>query len=341
MQSAQPPPAQLPRLPAFAVVGETVVDLFDPGDGSACLARPGGSPLNVSIGLARLGNPTAFVGRLSRDPLGTVLLRHLERSGVDTAHLVRAAESSTMALVELTDGQARYEFSVEGTADFQWSPGEVAVLPAGAGAVHFGSLASWLPPGDEVVNERMARLRATGSVLISYDPNARPALQGEAAAARAKVRRSAALAHVIKASVEDIGWLYGTDDPAPVVSDWLGQGAGLVVITDGGNGASAWVPGLPPVTRPAVPAQVADTVGAGDAFMSGLLDALARRGLATPRALARLATPRTLAALLAAIIDDAALVAAITCGRVGADPPTRAEVDAFRARISNAPAPSA
>jgi fructokinase len=78
------------QLPAFAVIGETVVDLFDPGDGSACLAR---------------------------DPLGTVLYRHLERSRVGTAHVVRAAEPSTMALVELSGGQPRYEFSVEGTAD--------------------------------------------------------------------------------------------------------------------------------------------------------------------------------------------------------------------------------
>jgi fructokinase len=78
---------------------------------------------------------------------------------------------------------------------------------------------------------------------------------------------------------------------------------------------------------------VVDTVGAGDAFMSGLLDALARRGLAGPRALAGLAEPGDVATL-AAVIDDAALVAAITCGRVGADPPTRAEVDAFRAQRS-------
>lgn len=314
--------------PAFAVVGETVIDLFDPGDGSACLARPGGSPLNVAIGLARLGNRTEFVGRLSRDPLGTVLRHHLERSAVGIAHLVRSAEPSTMALVELSDGQARYEFSVRGTADFQWSAAEAAVLPAGAGAVHFGSLASWLPPGDEVINQRVAGLRAAGEVLISYDPNARPPLQADAAVARAKVRRSAALAHVIKASSEDVGWLYGGDDPAAVADGWLSQGAGLVVITNGAAGSAAWVPGLPPVTRPAFPVRVVDTVGAGDAFMSGLLDALARRGLAAPGALATLADTAT----LAAVIDDAALVAAITCGRVGADPPTRAEADAFRAR---------
>ena len=323
MHDAQPP--------AFAVIGETVVDLFDPGDGSACLAQPSGSPLNVAVGLARLGNPTAFVGRLSRDPLGTVLWRHLERSGVRTDHVVRRAEPSTMALVELSaGGHAGYEFSVEGTADFQWSAAEVSVLPAAAGVVHFGSLGSWLPPGDEVINHRVASLRAAGSVLVSYDPNARPPLQPDVRAARAKVERSAALAHVIKASSEDVAWLYGSDEPGEVAENWLGQGAGLVVITGGADGSTAWVPGLSPVARPAFPAQVVDTVGAGDAFMSGLLDALARRGLAAPGALGKLAGSAD-AGVLAEILDDAAIVAAITCGRMGADPPSRAEVDAFRA----------
>ncbi len=321
------------QLASFAVIGETVIDLFDPGDGSACLARPGGSPLNVAIGLARLGNPTAFVARLSRDPLGTVLLRHLERSGVGTAHVVRVAEPSTMALVELSDGQARYEFSVGGTADFQWSAAEVSVLPVGASAVHFGSLGSWLPPGDELINQRVAELRADGSVLISYDPNARPPLQPDVREARAKVRRSAALAHVIKASSEDVDWLYG-GDPRAAADAWLRQGAGLVVITDGASGSTGWTPGLPPVTRPAFPAQVIDTVGAGDAFMSGLLDSLARRGLAAARELGMLAD----ATVLGAVLDDAAVVAAMTCGRVGADPPTRASVAEFLARHAGDPA---
>jgi fructokinase len=80
---------QQARAAAFAVIGETVIDLVDPGDGSACLAHQGGGPMNVAIGLARLGNPTAFFGRLSRDPLGTVLYRHLERSGVETGYVVR------------------------------------------------------------------------------------------------------------------------------------------------------------------------------------------------------------------------------------------------------------
>lgn len=317
------------QVPAFAVIGETVIDLFDPGDGSACLARPGGSPLNVAVGLARLGNPTAFFGRLSGDPLGTVLRRHLERSGVDISRVVTAPEPSTMALLEMSGGQARYQFSVRGTADFQWTAGEVSALPAGARAVHFGSLGSWLPPGDEPVRQRVAALRAAGSVLISYDPNARPTLQSDAALARRKVQRSAGLAHVIKASAEDVDWLYGRPGRpgrAEVAAGWLDLGARLVVITDGAAGATAWVPGATPVTRPVFAVPPADTVGAGDAFMSGLLDALARRGLLGPDSLGGLT-----GAVTAGILDDAALVAGITCSRAGADPPWLAELAPYRA----------
>ncbi len=209
--------------------------------------------MNIAIGLARLGNRTAFFGRMSRDPLGTVLYRHLEWSGVETDYVIRAAEPSTMALVELSGGQARYESLVSGTADFQWSAEEIALLPAGAPGVLFGSLTSWQPPGDEVVNRRMAALRAAGAALISYDPNARPTLQGDAASARAKVARSAPLAHVIKASSDDIDYLYDGQEVGSVAEGWLGEGAALVVITSGSAWATAWVSGQAPVKRPAFP----------------------------------------------------------------------------------------
>jgi fructokinase len=282
--------------------------------------------MNIAIGLARLGNRTAFFGRMSRDPLGTVLGRHLERSGVETGYVVRGAEPSTIALVELSGGQAQYEFSL-GSADFQWTAQEVAALPAGAPAVHFGSLTSWQPPGDEAVNQRIAQLRAAGTTLISYDPNARPSLQGDAASARAKVARSAPLAHVIKASSDDIDYLFDGAEPGSVAEGWLRAGAALVVITAGSAGATAWVPGQAPVKRPAFPTRVVDTVGAGDAFMSGLLDGLGRRGLATPEAVGSVADP----SVLAEILDQAGAGAAITCTRAGANPPTRAEIDAFLA----------
>ena len=306
------------------VIGEALIDLTAPAADGSAIARPGGSPMNVAIGLARLGQHTAFAGRLSEDPFGAVLRRHLERSAVDLRYVVAAAEPSTIALVELVGDQATYEFSLG--ADFKWSADELAFLPGGASAVHYGSLASWLPPGDAAIVAAVGRLRRSGSALISYDPNVRPSLQPDSAAARQKVEEAVSLAHVVKASLDDLHWLYGRDaDVAGVVGKWQDLGARLVVITTGARGAIGWAPGQPPVRRPAFPAAVMDTVGAGDAFTSGLLDALARRGLLAPASLDELKD----AAMLAGVIDDASRVAGITCTRPGANPPNRAEADGW------------
>jgi fructokinase len=307
--------------PSFVVVGEALIDLVAADDG-AYLARPGGSPLNVAVGLARLGQPTALAGRLSADPFGTVLRQHLTRSHVDLRYVRAAPEASTIALVALSGGQARYQFSADG-ADFQWSRDELAFLPAGARAVHFGSLASWLPPGDSAIAEAISRTRDGGTVLVSYDPNVRPALQPDPAAARGQVERAVATAHVVKASSEDLDWLYGPGDPAGVAASWLELGANLVVVTAGPDGATGWTRQGPAVSRPAYPVVLADTVGAGDAFTSGLLDALARAGRLDPAALAAGLDAPT----LAAVLDEASMVAALTCARPGANPPWRAEVE--------------
>jgi fructokinase len=283
--------------------------------------RPGGSPLNVAVGLARLGQPTALAARLSADPFGAVLRRYLERSAVDPRYLLTAAQPTTIALVDLCAGEARYQFSTDG-ANFLWSPRELVFLPGGALAVHFGSLASWLPPGDRVIAAAMHWIRAAGTVLISYDPNVRPALQPDRAAAREQVEHSVALAHVVKASSEDLHWLYPGQDPGSVAGRWLDLGAVLVVVTAGAAGATAWTRPGPGLRRPARRATIADTVGSGDAFTSGLLDALARRALLAPSRLAGINAAR-----LAEVLDDAGLVASLTCARPGADPPWRREVD--------------
>ena len=219
---------------------------------------------------------------------------------------------------------SRYEFSVEGTVDFQWADSELAHLPPSVGWVHFGSLASWLPPGDAVIARRIAALRAAGDVVVSYDPNVRPQLQPDAAVARDQVEQSLRHAHVMKASLEDLAWLYPGEAVATVAQRWLTAGPELVIVTRGGDGAVGFAADIAAVERPVYPAPAIDTVGAGDAFTSGLLDALARRGLTSVSQLRELHRTET----LAAVIDDAALVAGLTTTRPGADPPRRAEVEA-------------
>jgi len=322
--------------PLFAVIGEALIDLVDPGNGTACAAHPGGSPLNVAIGLARLGQPVAFRGRFSRDPFGTVLRNHAERSGVDLTLAIAGDEPSTVALLDIKGGIARYEFSVDATVDFQWTDSELEHLPPSVSWVHFGSLASWLPPGDAVIARRIAALRSAGDVIISYDPNVRPQLQPDAAAARGQVEQALRHAHVVKASTEDLRWLYPGEPAAGVARRWLTAGPELVVITRGDAGAVALAAGGTAIERPVFPAPAIDTVGAGDAFTSGLLDALGRRGIMSVARLADLHEPGT----LAGILDDAALVAGLTCTRPGADPPRRSEVEAeLRAEAERARPP--
>jgi fructokinase len=309
-----------PGATRIAVIGEALIDLVETGDDEPRLARPGGSPYNVAVGLARLGWTAFFVGRLSHDPLGTVLRNHALRSGVDLSLAVDAHEPSTVALVELdAAGAAQYRFGVEGTADFRWTDAELDRIPDDVQAAHFGSLASWLPPGDAVIARRVRALRDNGTV-ISYDPNVRPHLQGDAAAARAQIEATIPLAHLVKTSEEDIAWLRPGEPIEAVAEDWLRLGATAVVVSRGGAGATAYT-AKTEVSRPPVPVHVVDTVGAGDAFMSGLLDALVRRDLLRVDALGE--------AQFAEVLDDAGLVAAITCSRAGANPPRREELAAY------------
>jgi fructokinase len=315
--------AMTPQTPlSFIVIGEALIDMLPADEDGTYTVRPGGGPLNISVGLARLGQPTALAARLSADLLSTVLRRHLNGSGVDLRHVRPATEPTTIALVELSDGQASYRFSLDGP-DFRWTREELDFLPGRARGVHFGSLASWMPPGDAAILAAVERVRGSGQVLISYDPNVRPSLQPDAEAARRQVELSVSQAHVVKASVEDVQWLYGTSEPAAIARRWLDLGAGLVVITAGVDGATAWTrPGLA-VRRPAYPATVVDTVGAGDAFSSGLLNALARRDLLNPAAV----IAGLEAGVLGALLDEAGLVAGLTCERPGANPPWRADIN--------------
>ncbi|MDQ2837761.1 MAG: carbohydrate kinase [Actinomycetota bacterium] len=310
------------------VIGEALIDLVlessTAGSGSlAYLAHPGGSPYNVAIGLARLGGPSQLLARLSGDAFGRQLRSHAQANQVDLSLAVAAPEASTLAVVSLdADRNATYDFYRTGTADWQWTAAELARIPADAGWVHTGSLASWTSPGAEVIEARLAEL--AGTAVISFDPNIRPALLTDHAEAVARIERLVSLATVVKASAEDLHGLYPELGVPQVLARWRDRGPALVVVTDGGRGAQAIADG-DPFTVAARPITVVDTVGAGDAFMAGLINALARdelvtRGLQTGDRLA--------AEQVRPAIEEAILVAALTCTRAGADPPTAAELAA-------------
>ncbi|WP_240361717.1 carbohydrate kinase [Streptomyces sp. MBT27] len=318
-------------LAGVLVIGEALMDVLVLPDGSE-VARPGGSPANVALGLGRLGRRPQLATHIGGDSLGKETHARLAESGVRlTEGSVQAGTTSSATARLDRAGSATYEF------DIRWAPARSAILPTLVGMpshLHTGSIATALAPGADLV---LAAVReAHGSATISYDPNLRPALLRGPVAERPRIEQLVSLSDVVKASEEDLAWLYPARAPTDVAREWATAGPALVVLTLGAEGAHAhWRGG--DLVVPGRQVEVVDTVGAGDAFMAGLLSGLMSRGLLAeghgPAAgkQARQRLHRAIAAPdptpdLAPALDLAARVAAFTCTREGADPPTLVEL---------------
>jgi fructokinase len=311
-----------------AVAGEAVIDLVATEPGDAYLALPGGSPANVAVGLARLGVPTHMIARISGDPFGRRLRAHLAGNGVGTDSVVRATEPSSVAFVHHGgDEPPSYDLRIAGTADWQWTVEETAgLLRDDLAALHIGSLAMVVPPGADVLAGLARRARATATV--SYDPNCRPEVMERLPDARPRIEALMRAADIVKVSDADLEWLRPGCPPGRFAEDLMSAGVSLVAVTHGASGSVIAGHRCSPRRVHAYRAEVVDTVGAGDSYMSAVLAALCRRGLlGAGRRDALRAAP---ASTLTEVFDEAARAAALTCGRHGADPPTREELDAFR-----------
>jgi fructokinase len=333
----------------LVVLGELVVDLIPvPGadagpEGTApqYVARPGGNALNVAVAAGRLGAPVRLMARLGTGPLAVNLRRHAELSGVDPGGFVEATEPVSLAVVGLApDGSADYGFHVVGAADWQWTEDELArVLPEGTAILHVGSISSWTAPGCESIARLVERLAGEGGALISVDPNIRPmladgpvgaSLGNTAEIVRERLDRLIGHADVVKVSAEDLAWLEPTAGDATALDAtaraWAERGPALVLVTDGSSPLRIARPGHAVLHWRTPKVTVVDTVGAGDSLAAALLAGLLDTGVTDRAALVALPDEDLLR-----LVDDAALVAALNCTRVGADPPTRAEFAAARA----------
>jgi fructokinase len=320
----------------ITVCGELVVDLI-PVSGTAnsgapqYTAFPGGNALNVAVAAARLGNVVHLMSRVGPGPFGTLLRGHASRNGVATDAMIPAGQPVSLAVVELRDGgSASYSFHTVGAADWQWTPEELERdWPAGTRIVHVGSISSWTPPGSAHISDLVARVRAGGRALVSFDPNVRASLIDDEDAVRARIDFLRRTADIVKVSTEDLEWLEpgaaGADGLDEAAVRWAGEGPALVVVTDGGSPLRAARPGRALLRREPPTVTVVDTVGAGDTFAAALFSGLVRTGTLSHDVLAALPDDE-----LDALLDDAALAAALACTRPGADPPTAAELEAAR-----------
>lgn len=300
------------------VVGESLIDIVHRADGTI-EEHPGGSPLNVAIGLARLGHAVDYATQFGADAYGALIRVHLAKEQLLrlTPHSGDAQHTSTAVATLDATGAATYEF------DLTWDVGH-AIDRAPVGHLHTGSIAAILAPGDADVFAAVERAAATGTV--SYDPNARPTLMGDPVVARAQLERFIAAADVVKGSDEDVAWLYEGADLDEILTRWGRFGASLVCVTRGKHGSRTLVVGTGErVDIPAGQTVVVDTVGAGDSFTAGLVSGLLDAGLlGSASARERLRAARLVDVHPALV--RATSCAEVTVARAGANPPTRFEL---------------
>jgi fructokinase len=303
--------------------GEALIDMLprESAQGEPCFTPvPGGAVFNTAIALARLGAPAALFTGLSRDLFGRRLAAALAADGVNAGLAVRSDRPTTLAFVDLTDGQASYAFYDEATAARSLTtadlPHEAALAPVRA--AFFGGISLAAEPCAEAHAALMSRLAPRAVTML--DPNVRPGFVADEAAYRARVGAMLAQADIVKVSDEDLGWLMGPGDPTDHARALIGRGARLVCVTEGARGATAHH-AAGHLHVPARRAQVVDTVGAGDTFNAGLLAGLDEAG-----ALTRGWLDAPDEDVLEAALKLGVAAAAVTVSRVGANPPARSEL---------------
>jgi fructokinase len=302
---------------SFLVVGESLVDIVVPADGSARHNAVGGSCLNVAVGLARLDVPTTLVTRIGEDDFGRLVTEHVEASDVvlSPGSVVPGGTTSTATAHLDAHSAATYDFEL----DWDLPPVD---LPPDAVGVHVGSLGATLEPGKAAVAD-LVRRAGDADAFVSYDPNIRPFFLRDVAAAWREVCELGSDARLVKLSDEDLRLLRPDAREDDVCRELLaGRRTELVVLTRGGSGATAYTEGAT-LHVAAPPTDVVDTVGAGDSFMAAMLAMLCdwdvpASGEGSLRALDD--------ARVELLVQGAVAAAAVTCSRRGADPPTRAEL---------------
>ena len=303
--------------------GDTLFDLFvqpneNPGEINLA-GTVGGSPLNVALGLARLGVKTGYFAKNSNDLFGRRIRQFLTHNKIDTGFLISSDRNSTLAVIETKDeGVPDYAFYTNGTADRSIDANELPKnLPSTLKVIHVGSYTTATEPTASSLETLVTANSA--SQIISYDPNIRPTIEPDMDIWRTKVAAFSAQAHFVKASDEDLTLLYQNPDPQNFAQDCISRGARLVCVTMGGDGAYAFSADGTSRKMKGVPVTIMDTVGAGDTFQASCLYWIGAHGVSSENIAVGIDMEK--------MLEFAICAAAITCSRRGANLPTLAEIE--------------
>jgi fructokinase len=306
----------------YLVCGEALFDVFmeqQQLDSIQMNARVGGSPFNVAIGLARLGQASALLTGVSTDVLGNQLANMLQSESVSTDYLLRSGRRTTLSLINLKpDGQPEYVFYGLGSADCSITEADLPQIGPEVRGIHFGSYSLVVKP---VADAFASMLEKYTDRFISVDPNVRPTIEPDMQVWRERVAQYAKYANLLKISAEDVEYLYPQSTPEQMAREWLQAGVQLVIVTDGSKQVQCWTATGHYCRVTPVIDKVVDTVGAGDTFQAAILARLSEWGDPS-EVVAKLDE-----AGLKELAEFAVKAASITCSRRGADLPRRKELE--------------
>ncbi len=298
--------------------GEALIDMIPAPTAEGCtgfVPHPGGAVFNTAIALGRLGAAAGLLTGLSTDMFGARLTKALTASHVDASLAIRADRPTTLAFVQLINGQAQYSFYDENSAGRMLTSADMPTLPEQITALFFGGISLACEPAADAYAALLAREGKSRAVML--DPNIRPGFIEDAERYRTRLNAMLQETDIVKVSDEDLGWII---PDAPTLAEKVAvlreRGPAVVIVTRGGEGATGYLPNGTQVQVPAERTTVVDTVGAGDTFNAGVLAKLSQMGRLTKDALATLS-----ASDLEKAMAYGAKVAAVTVSRVGADPP--------------------
>ena len=312
------------------VIGEALIDLIESRETKGQFqAVVGGANANVALALARRGTDHQFLARISSDRFGILIKDRLGSNNVNMDYIINTDEPTTLAVISVNaQGSPTYNFYTNGTADWGWTkqelPAKETVKSLNANAISFGCLTMAMEPGNLIIEAWAKDLQ--NDLTISHDINIRAALGFDRNKERERVERVNSFSHIIKASDEDIEWLYGLkpeSDLTEIINNWIGNTDKIVLLTRGSQGTRIYR-GTETIDVPARKIQVVDTVGAGDTFVANLLGQLEDNNYLGENALEKLKTLSNQD--LAEYVRISGVAASIACERAGCEPPTLDEV---------------
>ena len=263
--------------------GELLIDYTPAGKSPAGMdlfeQNPGGAPANVLACASKLGQKTAFIGKIGVDMQGQFLRKTLQDANINTAGLISDENFfTTLAFVSLSgNGERGFSFARKPGADTQILSEDVDLSIIRSSRIfHFGSLSLTDSPARETTIFALEEAKKA-NCIISYDPNYRPLLWKSKEHAKEQMRSVLPYVDLIKLSDEETELITDQTDPEAAAKHLINSGIKIAAVTLGKNGVLiATKDGCEVI--PGIPVDAIDTTGAGDAFWGAFLFSIGQLG---------------------------------------------------------------